>query len=185
MAGAGGVGDRGQTQNSGGDLPTRRLRWTQRGGAVCGETVLRATADDWNSGAECADQRCPLPLPPGAIGPNAIDLDGKFGFNPALQPLKALWDKEQLAIVEATGSPDPSRSHFDAQDYMESGTPEFDSRWVVESGAAGGGSGDGFSATRDRDQCAVAADAARGSVRDCGERPTAIQDRQRRDVGDS
>jgi uncharacterized protein (DUF1501 family) len=62
-------------------------------------------------------------LPPGAIGPNAIDLDGKFGFNPALQPLKALWDKEQLAIVEATGSPDPSRSHFDAQDYMESGTP--------------------------------------------------------------
>ncbi len=39
-----------------------------------------------------------------------------------MQPLKALWDKQQLAIVEATGSPDPSRSHFDAQDYMESGT---------------------------------------------------------------
>jgi uncharacterized protein (DUF1501 family) len=60
------------------------------------------------------------------LGPNgqsAIDLDGRFGLNPALQPLKALWDKEQLAIVEATGSPDPSRSHFDAQDYMESGTP--------------------------------------------------------------
>ena len=37
--------------------------------------------------------------------------------------LKPLWDKKQLAIVEATGSPDPSRSHFDAQDYMESGTP--------------------------------------------------------------
>jgi uncharacterized protein (DUF1501 family) len=37
--------------------------------------------------------------------------------------LKALWDKKELAIVEATGSPDPSRSHFDAQDYMESGTP--------------------------------------------------------------
>jgi uncharacterized protein (DUF1501 family) len=44
-------------------------------------------------------------------------------LNPALEPLKALWDKQQLAIVEATGSPDPSRSHFDAQDYMESGTP--------------------------------------------------------------
>ena len=53
----------------------------------------------------------------------AIDLDGRFGLNPALQPLKPFWDKQQLAIVEATGSPDPSRSHFDAQDYMESGTP--------------------------------------------------------------
>jgi uncharacterized protein (DUF1501 family) len=53
----------------------------------------------------------------------AIDLDGRFGLNPALQPLKDLWDRHQLAIVEATGSPDPTRSHFDAQDYMESGTP--------------------------------------------------------------
>jgi uncharacterized protein (DUF1501 family) len=52
-----------------------------------------------------------------------IDLDGMFGLNPGLRPLKALWDRKQLAIVEATGSPDPSRSHFDAQDYMESGTP--------------------------------------------------------------
>jgi uncharacterized protein (DUF1501 family) len=61
----------------------------------------------------------------GAIGPfngNAIDLDGRFALNGAMQPLKALWDKQQLAIVEATGSPDSSRSHFDAQDYMESGT---------------------------------------------------------------
>lgn len=60
------------------------------------------------------------------LGPNgqsAIDLDGRFGLNPALQPLKALWDQQQLAIVEAVGSPDPSRSHFDAQDHMESGTP--------------------------------------------------------------
>src|ERR1700733_3187283 len=54
---------------------------------------------------------------------NVIDLDGTFGLNPGLRPLKALWDSRQLAIVEATGSPDPSRSHFDAQDYMESGTP--------------------------------------------------------------
>jgi uncharacterized protein (DUF1501 family) len=53
----------------------------------------------------------------------AIDLDGRFALNIAMQPLKPLWDKQQLAIVEATGSPDPSRSHFDAQDYMESGTP--------------------------------------------------------------
>jgi len=54
---------------------------------------------------------------------NVIDLDGTFGLNAGLRPLKALWDNKQLAIVEATGSPDPSRSHFDAQDYMESGTP--------------------------------------------------------------
>ena len=52
-----------------------------------------------------------------------IDLDGKFGLHAGLRPFKELWDKKQLAIVEATGSPDPSRSHFDAQDYMESGTP--------------------------------------------------------------
>ena len=52
-----------------------------------------------------------------------IDLDGRFGLHPVLQPLKPLWDEGQLAIVEATGSPDPTRSHFDAQEYMESGTP--------------------------------------------------------------
>jgi uncharacterized protein (DUF1501 family) len=59
----------------------------------------------------------------GPGGPPAIDLDGRFALNSVLQPLKPLWDKKMLAIVEATGSPDPSRSHFDAQDYMESGTP--------------------------------------------------------------
>src|SRR5437870_2715679 len=53
----------------------------------------------------------------------AIDLDGFFGFNPRLQPLKPLWDARQLAIVHACGSPDSTRSHFDAQDYMETGTP--------------------------------------------------------------
>jgi uncharacterized protein (DUF1501 family) len=60
--------------------------------------------------------------PPTGQNGSAIDLDGQFALNGAMQPLKALWDKQQLAIVEATGSPDSSRSHFDAQDYMESGT---------------------------------------------------------------
>jgi len=59
----------------------------------------------------------------GVINGNAIDLDGRFALNGAMQPLKAFWDKQQFAIVEATGSPDNSRSHFDAQDSMESGTP--------------------------------------------------------------
>jgi uncharacterized protein (DUF1501 family) len=54
---------------------------------------------------------------------DVLDLDGMFGLNPALAPLKPLFDSKQLAIVHAAGSPDPTRSHFDAQDYMESGTP--------------------------------------------------------------
>jgi uncharacterized protein (DUF1501 family) len=54
---------------------------------------------------------------------SAIDLDGFFGLHPALAPLKPLYDQKHLAIVDAAGSPDPTRSHFDAQDYMESGTP--------------------------------------------------------------
>jgi uncharacterized protein (DUF1501 family) len=60
---------------------------------------------------------------PNGTETGAIDLDGHFGLNPALKNLKPLWDKQQLAIIEAVGSPDPTRSHFDAQDYMESGTP--------------------------------------------------------------
>jgi len=53
----------------------------------------------------------------------AIDLDGFFGLHPALAPLKPIWDDRHLAIVHAAGSPDPTRSHFDAQDFMESATP--------------------------------------------------------------
>ena len=53
----------------------------------------------------------------------AIDLDGFFGFHPSLAPLKPIFEQGHLAVVDAVGSPDPTRSHFDAQDYMESGTP--------------------------------------------------------------
>jgi len=60
---------------------------------------------------------------PGSAGTSAIDLDGFFGLHPRLQPLKPLWDARELAIVHACGSPDSTRSHFDAQDYMESATP--------------------------------------------------------------
>jgi uncharacterized protein (DUF1501 family) len=62
-----------------------------------------------------------VPRPNGADG--AVDLDGFFGLHPRLSPLKPLWDSHQLAIVHATGSPDGTRSHFDAQDYMETATP--------------------------------------------------------------
>jgi len=53
----------------------------------------------------------------------AVDLDGFFGLHPSLAPLEPLFRQNQLAIVHAAGSPDPTRSHFDAQDFMESGTP--------------------------------------------------------------
>ena len=53
----------------------------------------------------------------------ATDLDGFFGLHPSLAPLEPLFRQGHLAIVDAVGSPDPTRSHFDAQDYMESGTP--------------------------------------------------------------
>jgi uncharacterized protein (DUF1501 family) len=52
-----------------------------------------------------------------------VNLDGHFGLHPELAALKPLWDNRSLAIVHAVGSPDDTRSHFDAQDYMESGTP--------------------------------------------------------------
>jgi uncharacterized protein (DUF1501 family) len=52
-----------------------------------------------------------------------IDLDGYFGLHPSMAAFKDLWDAKHLAIVHAAGSPDNTRSHFDAQDYMESGTP--------------------------------------------------------------
>ncbi|HJS43801.1 MAG TPA: DUF1501 domain-containing protein [Gemmatimonadales bacterium] len=54
---------------------------------------------------------------------DVIDLDGHFGLHPALAPLKSLWDNKSLAVLHAIGSPESTRSHFDAQDYMESGTP--------------------------------------------------------------
>lgn len=53
----------------------------------------------------------------------AIDLDGFFGLHPAMSALQPFWEHKQLAIVHASGSPDNTRSHFDAQDYMESATP--------------------------------------------------------------
>jgi uncharacterized protein (DUF1501 family) len=66
---------------------------------------------------------------PAALGtttaaPTAIDLDGFFGLHPSLSPFKRLWDDGILAPVHAVGSPSNTRSHFDAQDYMESGTPD-------------------------------------------------------------
>jgi len=53
----------------------------------------------------------------------AQDLDGFFGLHPALKSLKSIWENGSLALIHASGSPDPSHSHFDAQEFMELGTP--------------------------------------------------------------
>jgi uncharacterized protein (DUF1501 family) len=64
-----------------------------------------------------------IPQPQRGGADAAVDLDGFFGLHPSLAPLAPLFHQNQLAIVHAAGSPDPTRSHFDAQDFMESGTP--------------------------------------------------------------
>ncbi len=65
----------------------------------------------------------PEPSQESDAGPSALDLDGFFGLHPSLASLKPLFDTRELAIIHATGSPDSTRSHFDAQDYMETATP--------------------------------------------------------------
>ena len=87
-------------------------------GAVDGLSVVVpfGDADYYRARPSIAIQR------PGSGNDAAVDLDGFFGFNPRLAPLKPFWDQHALAIVHACGSPDATRSHFDAQDYMETAT---------------------------------------------------------------
>ena len=61
--------------------------------------------------------------PPGSRGRPALDLDGFFGLHPSLEALVPHFRDRSAAFVHAVGSPDATRSHFDAQDFMESGTP--------------------------------------------------------------
>src|SRR5262245_63515983 len=65
-----------------------------------------------------------IPSPVAGAAQGAVDLDGFFGLHPAMSSLKPLWDNGMLAPVHAVGSPSNTRSHFDAQDYMESATPD-------------------------------------------------------------
>ena len=64
-----------------------------------------------------------IPKPETGNADAAINLDGFFGLHPSFSAFKPLWDSKRLAIIHAAGSPDNTRSHFDAQDYMESATP--------------------------------------------------------------
>ncbi|HEY6274446.1 MAG TPA: DUF1501 domain-containing protein [Terriglobales bacterium] len=104
---------------------------TQAGGSGKRLVVLfqRGAADGLNIVVPHAEQAYYAMRPSIAIprprngGDSVIDLDGFFGLHPSMTAFKPLWDQGHLAIVHAAGSPDTTRSHFDAQDYMESGTP--------------------------------------------------------------
>ena len=87
-------------------------------GAVDGLSVVVPHGD-----ADYYNARPTIAVPRPGQQDGALDLDGYFGLNPALGNLQGLWQQRKLAFVHACGSPDGTRSHFDAQDYLESGTP--------------------------------------------------------------
>ena len=99
---------------AGGSRSGRVLVCLFQRGAVDGLSMLVPHADPYYY-----KERPNIAIPEASV----VDLDGRFGLHPALAPLKPLWDARVLAPIHAIGSPDPTRSHFDAQDYMESGTP--------------------------------------------------------------
>jgi uncharacterized protein (DUF1501 family) len=90
---------------------------------VC--VFLRGAADGLNMVVPHADPdyyrlRSSIAVPQPGARRGAIDLDGRFGLHPRLGPLKAAFDARELAVIHAVGSPHPTRSHFEAQDYMQS-----------------------------------------------------------------
>lgn len=87
-------------------------------GAMDGLSVVAPYADP-----DYARSRPELALARPGSADGLIDLDGHFGLHPALQSLMPWWREGQLGFVQACGSHDATRSHFDAQDYMETGTP--------------------------------------------------------------
>lgn len=87
-------------------------------GAVDGLNVVVPYGD-----SEYYNLRNSIAVPKPNQTDGALNLDGYFGLHPSLKPFETLWNNKQLAVVHSAGSPDVTRSHFDAQDYMESGTP--------------------------------------------------------------
>jgi uncharacterized protein (DUF1501 family) len=84
----------------------------------------RGAADGLNIVVPYSEKNYYAMRPSIALQPNEVlDLDGQFGLHPAMAPLLPLFQQGHLAAIHAVGSPDTTRSHFDAQDYMESGTP--------------------------------------------------------------
>ncbi|NRR31658.1 DUF1501 domain-containing protein [Oxalobacteraceae bacterium] len=106
------------TSTAGAGTHGRKLIVIMLRGAVDGLSVVAPIAD-----ANYARLRPTIALAAPGQEDGALDLDGYFGLHPALVPLLPLWQQQKLAFVHASGSPDATRSHFDAQDYMESATP--------------------------------------------------------------
>jgi uncharacterized protein (DUF1501 family) len=114
-----------------GMLPLARRGWAATGdgpGPRLIVVMLRGAVDGLNLVVPYADSnyyrlRGSIAIARPGEDKGALDLDRRFGLHPALAPLLPLWKSQRLAFVHASGSPDPTRSHFDAQDYMESGTP--------------------------------------------------------------
>jgi len=111
-------------------MPRLAFRRSGAPGDILVVIFLRGGMDGLNAvvpyaeGAAYYDARPTIAIAEPSSDPNsAIDLNGFFGLHPALRPLKALYDSGTLAVIHACGSPDPTRSHFDAMEYMERGTP--------------------------------------------------------------
>ena len=102
----------------GGDSSRKRLVVVFMRGAVDGLNVVVPHGEP-----NYYDSRPTLAIARAGGDGAVLDLDGFFGLHPALTTLEPQWRDGTLAFVHACGSPDPTRSHFDAQDYMESGTP--------------------------------------------------------------
>ena len=105
-----------QTRNDGGKKKV--LVTIFQRGAVDGLNMIVPHGD-----AEYYDLRRSIAVPQPGRSDGAIDLDGHFGLHPSMRPLEQFWKSKQFAVIHAAGSPDNTRSHFDAQDYLESGTP--------------------------------------------------------------
>jgi uncharacterized protein (DUF1501 family) len=109
-------------------LLVRAAQAAEAGTRVLVKVFLRGGADGLNlcipyGDSEYYDLRAGIALPrPGQAG-GVLDLDGHFGLHPELAPLKPLFDDGRLAFVHAVGNYGLSRSHFDAQDFMETGSP--------------------------------------------------------------
>jgi uncharacterized protein (DUF1501 family) len=113
-------------------IPVGRSAWAATSDNPTGRklvvVMLRGAVDGLNVVAPVGDENYLRLRPTIGLGPQgsevgAINLDGYFGMHPALASLQPLWQEKKLAFVHASGSPDGTRSHFDAQDYMESATP--------------------------------------------------------------
>lgn len=101
-----------------GEATRRKLIVVMLRGAVDGLNVVAPVGD-----ANYARLRPTIALAAPGQEDGALRLDSYFGLHPALAPLLPLWEQNKLTFYHASGSPDPTRSHFDAQDYMESATP--------------------------------------------------------------